>query len=180
MPISPKGKLKIFPIKAGQTVKSIKFFLDLSPLGTYNKEKQSTKGKTMSRDFNKFRFEGLNYHVLSNQYWAMNRFNEEETKIVVKVADSHVFETKYGYALILDNTHVVFLKRWQVSPAPYENGYEVMLNKQFFTVKEYGNHEEFFDNEEALTFEHWLQVAKEQAEKEYEENGVACRWNRGC
>lgn len=64
----------------------------------------------MKKDFNDFRFSGLNYKEKSNKYFTMNRVSEDENKVVVKVDSVHLFETKYGYALILDNTHVVFSK----------------------------------------------------------------------
>lgn len=111
-------------------------------------------------DFNDFRFEGLNWKQYSNNYLTMNRVSHEETKIIVKVVDSHLKETKYGYALILDRTHVVFLKNWQVSSNYYGN--EVLLQKDFFQVKEWGDFDEFDNEPENLIFENWLEVAKEQ------------------
>ena len=38
------------------------------------------------------------------------RISEDESRIVVKVADEHIVKTKFGWALILDQKHVVFLK----------------------------------------------------------------------
>lgn len=111
-------------------------------------------------DFNDFRFKDLNWKQYSNNYLTMNRVSHEETKIVVKVADSHLQQTKYGYALILNRTHVVFLKNWQVSCNYYGN--EVLLQKEFFQVKEWGEFDDFDDEPENLTFETWLEVAKEQ------------------
>lgn len=116
------------------------------------------------KDFNDFRFAGLNWRQQSNKYLTMDRVSEDETKIVVKVADAHLSETKYGYALILDYSHVVFLKSWQVSKNYYGN--EVLLTKEFFNVKEWGEHEEFSDEPENLKFEEWLKTAKSQNEKD--------------
>lgn len=42
-----------------------------------------------TKDFNNFRFENLNWHQVSNNYYSMNRVSEDEKKIVVKVADEH-------------------------------------------------------------------------------------------
>lgn len=120
-------------------------------------------------DFNDFRFKDLNWKQYSNNYLTMNRVSHEETKIVVKVADSHLKETKYGYALILDRTHVVFLKNWQVSSNYYGN--EVLLQKDFFQVKEWGDFDEFDNEPENLIFENWLEVAKEQ-EAYVDEDGI--------
>lgn len=111
-------------------------------------------------DFNDFRFDGLNWRQSSNEYLTMERVSEDENKIVVKVAPEHLMRTKYGYALILDYSHVVFLKSWQVSDNYY--GTEVMLTRDFFNVKEWGEHEAFGDEPENLTYDNWLKVAKEQ------------------
>lgn len=114
------------------------------------------------KDFNNFRFEGLNHREQSNKYFTMDRINADETKIVVKVADEHLLKTQYGYALILDNAHVVFIKAWQVSENYFGN--EVLLTKEFFTVKEWGDFSEHFDSEEdMLVWETWVQIAKEQS-----------------
>lgn len=85
---------------------------------------------------------------------------QKTKKIVVKVADNHLIPTKYGYALVLDRSHVVFLKDWQVDVNWFGN--EVLINRDFWNVKEWGTHDAFVENEEALTFEHWLRAAKEQ------------------
>ena len=112
----------------------------------------------MKKDFNEFRFSGLNFREKSNKYLTMNRVSADESKIVVKVADSHLLPTKFGYALILDCNHVVFLKDWQVSRNYFGN--EVLLNKEFFQVKEWGDFSDEFDEEpQNLHFEHWLEVA---------------------
>lgn len=110
--------------------------------------------------FNNFRFEGLKAVQSSNKYLTMNRVSEDETKIVVKVADEMVFATKYGYGLILDDKHVVFLKSWQVSDNYY--GTEVLLNREYFNVKEWGDNPDYADNVQNLNFEHWLETAKVQ------------------
>lgn len=116
--------------------------------------------KEQKEQFNDFRFEGLEHKEASNKYFTMKRVNAEETKIVVKVAPEHLVKTKFGYALVLDKTHVVFLKDWQVSNNFY--GIEVLLTKEYFIVKEWGDHKDFSVNEEFLNFEKWVEVAKEQ------------------
>lgn len=120
------------------------------------------------KDFNEFRFEGLNPTKKSNQYLTMNRVSDNENKIVVKVGGAHLIKTKYGYALILDNTHVVFLKEWAVDCNWFGN--EVLLDREYFTVKEWGNHEDFETNEEALNFDFWVELAKEQ-DSRFDEDG---------
>lgn len=112
-------------------------------------------------NFNEYRFGGLDLRNKSNKYFTMNRVNEEETKIVVKVSDSHLLKTKYGFALILDCNHVVFIKDWQVDQNYYGN--EVLLTKEYFNVKEWGDFSDEFDSiEENLCWETWLNTAKEQ------------------
>lgn len=114
----------------------------------------------MNTNFNDFRFEGLNYKNISNKYMTMNRISGNKDKIVVKVADSHLQKTRYGFALILDNTHVIFLKDWQVDQNYYGN--EVLLNKKFFMPKEWGIWEDFFEDPEQLNWDTWMNAAIEQ------------------
>lgn len=116
---------------------------------------------TKTKDFNNFRFEGLNWYQYSNKYYSMDRVSADESKIVVKVGESHILKTKFGYALILDYSHVVFLKDWQVSDNYF--GVEVLLQKEFFIVKEWGTFEDFGDDPENLDFNTWLEAAKAQA-----------------
>lgn len=111
----------------------------------------------MDTNFNDFRFEGLNCKNISNKYMTMNRVSDDKDKIVVKVADSHLQRTKYGYALILDHTHVVFLKDWQVDQNYYGN--EVLLNKKFFNPKEWGTWEDFFEEPDQLEWDTWMNAA---------------------
>lgn len=130
-------------------------------------------------NFNNFRFEGLEHKECSNKYFTMKRVSEDENKIVVKVADSHLIKTKYGYALILDHNHVVFLKEWQVNQNYFGN--EVLLQKEYFNVKEWGKHEDFFKNDEFLNFDAWLKVAYEQENATDEETGFKpnpVRWEK--
>lgn len=84
------------------------------------------------------KFEGLNAYQQTNKYVTMDRVDKNETKAVIKVADDNLIATKYGYAMIIDETHVVFVKDWQVSRNYYGN--EVLLNKDYYKVKEWGNH----------------------------------------
>lgn len=123
-----------------------------------------------TKDFNEFRFKGLNYNKFSNKYLTMRRVNDTEDKIVVKVGDNHILTTKFGYALILDYNHVVFLKDWQVDQNYFGN--EVLLDKKYFIIKEWGEHEDFFYNEENLNFDKWLEVAKLQ-----DKAGTIVKWS---
>ncbi|MEM1804552.1 MAG: hypothetical protein QXI77_00985 [Nanopusillaceae archaeon] len=116
----------------------------------------------MKTNFNDFRFEGLNYRDLSNKYWTMNRVHSSNNKVVVRAGENHLLQTKFGWALILDQYHVVFLKSWQVSQNYF--GTEVLLNREFWNVKKWGNFETNFlgVNEELHNFDYWLETAKMQ------------------
>lgn len=112
------------------------------------------------QEFNEFRFGGLNAHQISNEYLTMDRVSEDETRIVVKIAASNIVETKYGYAVIINRTHVVFVKKWQVSDNWY--GIEVILDKNYFVPKKWGERDDFEDDGGYLTFDAWLNIAKAQ------------------
>lgn len=112
------------------------------------------------KKFDEFRFEGMNARPASNKYLTMNRVSEDGNKIVVKVAENQLIPTKYGYALILDRTHVVFIKSWAVSSNWY--GTEVLLTKEYFNVKEWGEHNDFIDDSYNLTWDAWEAVAESQ------------------
>lgn len=118
------------------------------------------KISTKKAEFNDYRFAGLDWNQISNEYVSMNRVGNDS--IVVRVGDSHLLQTKYGYAFILDRHHVVFLKEWQVSRNFYGN--EVLLQKKYFTPKEWGNFDEFENNKERLAYEHYMEAAKAQDE----------------
>lgn len=105
---------------------------------------------------------GLNAYRRSNKYITMNRVSSDENRIVVKVGEDHLITTQYGYGLILDDSHVVFLKTQNVSKNWYGN--EVILNKQYFNVKKWGDFSDRFISEpKNLNFSEWVNVAKEQA-----------------
>lgn len=124
------------------------------------------------KDFNEYRFGDLNFREVSNNYITMDRYNDTEDKIVVNVAEEHLLPTKYGYALILDYNHVVWLKNWQVSVNYFRN--EVLLCEEYFNVKEWGQHEQFGEADpDELTWEAWLETAKEQ-----QAAGTVVKWYR--
>lgn len=116
------------------------------------------------KDFNEFRFAGLDFKSASNKYLTMKRVSADESKIVVKVDKSMLQPTRYGYALILDDKHVVFIKDWQVNINYF--GCEVLLTKEYFNVKEWGTWESFGDEPQNLEWAEWLRVAKLQQDAE--------------
>jgi hypothetical protein len=101
---------------------------------------------------------GLNPRRITNKYITMNRVSEDGEKIVVKVSDAHLLETRYGFGLILDSRHIVWLKENQVSKNYYGN--EVIINKGYFNVKEWGDFSNEFESiPENLSFETWKESA---------------------
>lgn len=117
-------------------------------------------------NFNNYRFEGLDYKSYSKEYYTMKRVSDEETKIVICVNSPCLLPTKYGWALILDLKHVVFLKDWAVNCTHFGN--DVLLQKEYFKVKTWGFHSFCKNEEEALDFQTWVNLAKEQDESYYE------------
>ena len=103
-------------------------------------------------NFNDYRFEGLDYKSYSKKYYTMKRVSDDETKIVVCVNSPRLLPTKYGWALILDLKHVVFLQDWAVNCTHFGNGFHSFCKNE----------------EEALDFQTWVNLAKEQDESYYE------------
>lgn len=114
----------------------------------------------MKESINEYRFKGLNYKPSSNNYFTMNRFDEEKTKICVRISKKLLIKTQYGYALILDRTHVVFLKKWQV--CKNLSNAEVLLDIQYFHIKEWGVHPNHEKEPAKLDFDWWLNLAMTQ------------------
>lgn len=112
--------------------------------------------------FNAYRFKGLDAHECSNNYLTMKRINDTRDKVVIKVADCHLLRTQYGFMFLLDNTHVLFLKFWQVDKNYFGN--EILIDKDYFKPKEYGQWADIEQNDEALNFDFWLKIADEQKE----------------
>lgn len=92
----------------------------------------------MANKFEKeFLFKGLRPTQESRKYWECNRVSDEEDKVVVNISRSSIFQTKYGYGLIVGQTKVVWVKSWQVLE---ENWYtpsgtkDVVLTKDYYKV----------------------------------------------
>lgn len=123
-------------------------------------------------------FAGLNPYARSNKYLLMDRVSEDQNKIVVKVSPDQLLRTRYGYALILDSTHVVFIKEWQVTEE-FELGRDVLLDRKYWNVKEWGHFEDYGECEENYSFDTWLTIASEQnAENESGDKINPVIWKR--
>ncbi len=89
----------------------------------------------------------------------------DENNAVIVVGDNNIFKTPYGYAIILNAEHVVFVKDWQVWGMTRNGDYIINLNREFYKVKEWGDFSENFGYEKdnlLFTFEGVLTVAREQ------------------
>ena len=111
-------------------------------------------------DFEEKLFEGLNPKAISNKFLTMKRVSDNKEKVIVKLGEVQLYQTKYGYALILDRTHVVFIRDWQVNKNWY--GCEVLINKSYWQPKEWGQWKEFDEDESQLDFNTWVELAKAQ------------------
>ena len=125
------------------------------------------------------KFEGLNLKQLTNKYYTCDRVNADETRIVVRVAVNQLFRTRYGYGMILDRNHVVWLKDWQVSISYAKDGdgdyfCEVILNKDYFNAKEWGEFNDYGDDAANLEWAAWLDAAKGQ-----QAHGTEVSWRVG-
>lgn len=89
-------------------------------------------------------YEGLDFKQASNKYFEINRrVNNDLTKILVNVDACHLFQTCYGYGLIVGHDKVVWLKSWQVFKVSdwfqtfmTKNSYQVLLNKDYYIVNQ--------------------------------------------
>lgn len=121
----------------------------------------------MSRDFNQFRFAGLDYKTADKNHWTMRRFAEDGSKCVVKVAPEQIFETKYGHGLILDRGHVAYLRDWSILAGEF-GSVLVLLDRDHFVAKRFGSRAEYAEDLENCKYEAWLEAARQQAEADTE------------
>ena len=109
----------------------------------------------------------------SNQYVELRgaHVSEDGNNAVVKISSNHVIPTRYGYAIIVDAKRVVFIKHWQVWGTSFKDGsYIISFNRQFYQVKEWGDHSENFGEYDDINdssfgnFDNLAKLAKEQEE----------------
>lgn len=113
--------------------------------------------------FNEFRFSGLKPRQVGKYEVELDRVSADKEKCVVRISIEHLKETSFGFALILNDKQVVFLKSWQVEN---KGACEVILNKKYFKVSNWGEFPDFIGADEKNTsFEHWVEVAEAQQEK---------------
>lgn len=121
-------------------------------------------------DFDKFRFGDLRPRRDSNAYYEVDRINSAKDKIIVTVPSERVFQTKYGYGLILNADHVLWLKSWQVGRGKLWNGsrYEVhtnvLLQKNYFNPSKANYERTDYPYERvSLTWQEWEGYARAQS-----------------
>lgn len=112
------------------------------------------------------------FEKVSNNRFAYDgpSVNEDGSKVLVIVNPDQVRETRYGYGLILDSEHTVFIKSWQVLGSCYErmNGKLIVLGRNYFNVKDFqfaGQADEYSEpeNSDCETFDDFVKIAKMQA-----------------
>lgn len=129
------------------------------------------------KKFDEYRFAGLHLHEASNKYLGIRHISADGNKIALRVGQAHLCPTKFGYALILDQHHVVFIKDWQVGTTWFLEGEcpVVVLDKAYWKVREFGDWSEFFGDEPKMhDFAEWAKVAQEQASVDDDE----LRWRK--
>lgn len=120
------------------------------------------------KNFNEFRFNGLNFRQETNKYMTMNRVSADKNKIVVKTGANHLFKSRYGYGLIVDEHSVVWLKEWQVNSNWYteeDDSVEIVLDRKFWKVVKFGDFWDGFGKNDT-DFDFWLECAEVQQKAE--------------
>ena len=126
-------------------------------------------------DFDKnYKFKGFaeeQFRKISNKYtdFTGNQVSEDGNNAVILISDEHVFNTRYGYGVIVDASHVVWVKPWQVWGINRTNtAYAINFARDFYTVKEYGDFSGNFcndlENSMLGDFDKVVKIANEQAE----------------
>lgn len=115
-----------------------------------------------------YKFKGFDieqFYQVSNSRNGLKgkHVSDDNNNAVIKISGKHIIETKYGYAVIMSNTEVVFIKHWQVWGVNYKsNAYIINFNRDFFNIKTWGNHDDFSSERTFNSFEDVIALAKEQ------------------
>ena len=144
------------------------------PKNSYFKEVDNKDVFVMS-DFDKnYKFKGFQeeqFKKISNKYTEFigKQVSEDQNNAVILISEEHVFATRYGYGVIVDSSHVVWVKSWQVWGINRTNtAYAINFSREFYNVKEYGDFSENFsddlENSMLGDFDKVVKIANEQAE----------------
>ncbi|WP_261372858.1 hypothetical protein [Lactobacillus jensenii] len=117
-------------------------------------------------DFEKnYKFKGFTedqFKAYSNNY---SKFTGKH--VVVRVAWNNIIKTRYGFAMIIDRNHVVFGKNWQLwGNGQWNEDIVVSFNRQFFSIKEFGDFEEFAEEGDIKSFDDLVEMAKAQEKQD--------------
>ena len=144
------------------------------PKNSYFKKTKNGEQFVMS-DFDRdYKFKGFGeeqFRKLSNKYTEFigKQVSDDKENAVVLISAEHVFTTRYGYGVIVDSSHVVWVKSWQVWGINRTNtAYAINFSREFYNVKEYGDFSDRFsdDLESSMfcDFDKVVKIANEQAE----------------
>lgn len=115
----------------------------------------------MKKDFRDWLFDGLEYMSISNKYYKFyTRHNKDFSKVLLRISETSLIPTQYGYAMVLDYEHILFLKFWQVGNNYY--GTFVILEEKYFKPKKWGTHIDWWDEPKCLEWAYWANAAKLQ------------------
>lgn len=116
-------------------------------------------------DFDGYRFSDLRASRLSNKYYQIDRVNAAKDKVVVNAADDQIFQTKYGYGLILNDENVLWLKNWQVDNGNgRKSGTNVLLQKNYFRPQKSSfKRPDYTSSDDNLDWNEWVRTAQAQA-----------------
>lgn len=134
----------------------------------------NNKDKFIMSEFDEnYKFKGFKpeqFYKESNKYMTLRgaQVSEDGENAVILLSAEHVFPTRYGYGVIVDANHVVWIKDWQVWGQTRNNHYVINFSKTFYQVKEYGGFSDSFSYgvEDSLlgTFDSVVKIANEQTE----------------
>ena len=131
------------------------------------------------KDFDLFRFKGLEPKIASNKYLHMNRVSADKSKIVVRFGTAHIFRTEYGFGFIVGQNHIVWLKNWQVDFNWYADAFdacEIVLDKQFYNPKEANKPFDEISVDNELGYYTWDELVEIAEEQDKAQDGV--KWTR--
>ena len=130
---------------------------------------RNSKGElVMSRFDADYKYKGFGSEQIqknSNKYDELkgSHVSKDGNNAVVKIGESHVFKTQYGWGVAIDNTHTVFVKDWQVWGRDREFGaYVINFNRQYYNAKKWGNRDEFGSGLKLNKFDDVVKLAKLQ------------------
>ena len=141
----------------------------------------NTKGQFVMSTFDaNYRFKGFGSEQIqknSNKYLELkgSHVSKDGNNAIVNISENHVFSTKYGHGVVVDASHTVFIKDWQIlGRNRTNNGVVINFNRDYYKVKEWGDHSEKFSNDSKTalnSFDKVVKLANDQR-KFYAKNAI--------